>query len=43
MAGWLGGCIVYEFLINFTGKDIDYLNLDESQEQVNKIFDRAHD
>ena len=35
--------IMYEFLINFIGKDIRYLNLDELQEHLNEIFDRVQD
>ena len=35
--------IMYEFLINFIGKDIRYLNLDRLQEHLNEIFDREQD
>ena len=35
--------IMYEFLINFIGKDIRYLNLDELQKHLNDIFDREQD
>ena len=35
--------IMYEFLINFIGKDIRYLNLNKLQEHLNEIFDREQD
>ena len=35
--------IMYEFLINFIGNDINYLNLDELQEHLNEIFDKEED
>ena len=35
--------IMYEFLVNFIGKDIDYLNLDELQKHLSEIFDREQD
>ena len=34
---------MYEFLINFIGKDIRYLNLNKLQEHLNEIFDREQD
>ena len=35
--------IMYEFLINFIGNDINYLNLYELQEHLNEIFDKEED
>ena len=35
--------IMYEFLINFIGKDIRYLNLVDLQKHLNDIFDREQD
>ena len=35
--------IMYEFLINFIGKDIRYLNINELQEHLNDFFYRDQD
>ena len=35
--------IMYEFLINFIGKDSRYLKLDELHKHLNEIFDREQD